>query len=58
MIQVTVSRKLQTNSLASSSVHVGVKPSPVAPRSALGYKDFNVPRVKLDALRMLECITS
>jgi hypothetical protein len=54
MIQVAISRNPQTKSLANSSLHVAVNPSPVAPKSAFGYKDFKIPIVKLNTFIMLE----
>jgi hypothetical protein len=57
MIQVTASRKLRTSSLASSLVQFVANASPTTPRSTLGYRDFKILRVRLDALSMFECIT-
>jgi hypothetical protein len=58
IIRVAVSRNPWTRSMASSSIHVTVNPSPAAPKSVLGYKDFRIPRVRLDAFLMLERMIS
>jgi hypothetical protein len=58
MIRVTVFKKLWTKSAVSSSVHVGANPLPAASNSALGYRDFKILSVRLDAFLMLKVMTS
>jgi hypothetical protein len=43
---------------ASSSLQVTVKPSPTAPKSAQGYRDFKILRVRLVDYLILERIIS
>jgi hypothetical protein len=58
-ILVAVPKKFLTRSLASSSLQlVAANPSPAASKSALGYKDFNIVRARLDAFNMMVCTAS
>jgi hypothetical protein len=53
-----VTAESSTNFNASSSLQVATKPSPTASRSAQGYRDFKIPRVKLADCFMLARIIS
>jgi hypothetical protein len=50
--------KSSTSFKASSSLQVTVKPSPVASKSAQGYKDIKIPRVRLADCLILARIIS
>jgi hypothetical protein len=58
IISVTVSRKPWTKLVTSSFVHVAVNPMSTVPKSSIGYKDFKILIVRLDAFLMLEMMIS
>jgi hypothetical protein len=58
MTCLAIAAESSTSFKASSSKQVTAKPSPVVSKSAWGYRDFRMPRVRLANYRMFARIFS